>query len=185
MKADINEIRTQIIMDTVGIEGGYSNHEDDSGGKTRYGITEFVAERHGYDVSHLTVGQAVDIYQRCYWDKLSLDNIALQSEIITQELFDTGVNMGVSRSAEFLQRALNVLNQKSRLFADLKVDGAIGPMTHNALRIYLNKRGTKGELVLLNMLNALQGAFYVELAERREKDESFIYGWFKNRINLS
>lgn len=182
---NLNEIRTQIIMDTVGIEGGYVDHKDDSGGKTRYGITQYVAETHGYDVRHLTQAQAVDIYQRSYWDKLNLDEIALQSEIITQELFDTGVNMGVPRSAEFLQRTLNVLNQKGRWFADLKVDGSIGPKTQNALKSYFNKRGSKGEVVLLNMLNALQGAFYIELAERREKDESFIYGWFSNRINIT
>lgn len=183
---NLNEIRSQIIMDTVGIEGGYVDHEDDSGGKTRFGITEYVAETHGYDVRYLTQAQAVDIYQRCYWDKLSLDAIAIISARIAHELFDTGVNMGVPRAAEFLQRSLNVLNQKARLFADLKVDGSIGPKTVEALIAYLNHRGGQsGENVLLNMLNALQGAFYVQLAERREKDESFIYGWFNNRVGLS
>jgi hypothetical protein len=32
------------------------------------------------------------------------------------------------------------------------------------------------------MLNSLQGSSYVEIAERREKDEKWIYGWFKNRV---
>jgi len=36
---------------------------------------------------------------------------------------------------------------------------------------------------LYKMLNALQGAYYIELAERREKDEDFIYGWFKHRVS--
>jgi len=32
-------------------------------------------------------------------------------------------------------------------------------------------------------LNCLQGAFYVELAEKREKDERFVYGWLLNRVH--
>jgi hypothetical protein len=51
-----------------------------------------------------------------------------------------------------------------------------------ALKRYLFLRGRDGQVVLLRMLNALQGAFYIELAERREKDETFIYGWFRARV---
>ena len=32
-------------------------------------------------------------------------------------------------------------------------------------------------------LNCLQGAFYIELTERRQKDERFAYGWLLNRVN--
>jgi len=39
-------------------------------------------------------------------------------------------------------------------------------------------------LVLCRALNCLQGAYYIELAERREKDERFVYGWLKNRVVL-
>ena len=59
----------------------------------------------------------------------------------------------------------------------------MGPSTLKALNAYLTKRGTQGELVLLRALNCLQGAFYIELVERRYKDEVFIYGWLLNRVN--
>ena len=45
-------------------------------------------------------------------------------------------------------------------------------------------RSQKGMDVLVVMLNALQGAFYVTLAERREKDERFVFGWFANRVRI-
>jgi Putative secretion activating protein len=81
----------------------------------------------------------------------------------------------------FLQRALNVLNSKGKLYPDLEVDGAIGLVTVSALRGYLTERD---EDTLVKALNCLQGAYYVNLAERREKDETFVYGWFKNRVKL-
>ncbi len=40
-------------------------------------------------------------------------------------------------------------------------------------------------MVPLRALNALQGAFYVELAERRAKDEAFVYGWLLNRVEIA
>ena len=32
------------------------------------------------------------------------------------------------------------------------------------------------------LLNCLQGAYYVDLAERREKDQRFMYGWLTHRV---
>lgn len=81
-----------------------------------------------------------------------------------------------------LQRALNVLNKLHKqqlLYSDLKIDGQIGLATLTSLEKYSAHRD---ETLLLKMLNTLQGAFYVTLAERREKDETFLYGWFKNQV---
>ena len=36
--------------------------------------------------------------------------------------------------------------------------------------------------VLLAMLNALQGAHYVEISEKNQNLEEFIFGWFRNRV---
>ena len=78
---------------------------------------------------------------------------------------------------------MNVLNNRGQNYSDLKVDGDVGGKTLNALKAFMAKRGSSGESVLYNMLNSLQGAFYVTLAERREKDEKFVFGWFKNRVS--
>ena len=104
--------------------------------------------------------------------------------MVAKEIVDTGVNMGIVRAAKFLQRSLTVLNNKEKFYPDLIVDGQLGPQTIRALGDYLAYRGSEGEFVLVKMLNCLQGAFYVELAERREKDESFIFGWLKNRVTV-
>jgi len=170
----------------VGHEGGYSDHASDSGGKTRYGITEAVARENGYlgDMRALPFPVAREIYRMAYWDPLQLDKIAARSRPLAYELFDTGVNMGVGVAAEFLQRSLNVLNRRQRDWPDLKVDGEIGPVTLQNLLAGWERRGPDGAEVLLKILNCLQGARYVALAERREKDEDFVFGWIKNRVSF-
>jgi hypothetical protein len=58
----------------------------------------------------------------------------------------------------------------------------MGALTIFALGQYLAKRGKAGETVLLRALNCLQGASYIDLAERRKKDETFLFGWLANRV---
>jgi lysozyme family protein len=172
------------LAHTTGLEGGYSNHPSDSGGQTRYGITEKVARAFGYGgpMTELPFDLAARIYKEQYWDSLLLDEVSSLSLPLAMELFDSAVNVGVPTASRWLQRSLNVLNRQQVDFGDVVVDGRVGRVTLAALRAYLTKRKSEGETVLLRMLNSLQGAFYVELAERREKDEDFIYGWFRTRV---
>lgn len=162
-------------------EGGWSNDKRDSGGETMYGITEFVARQDGYsgDMRDLTEEQAKGIYRRRFWDLIKGDAVAALSEAVAAEMFDTAVNQGVSRAVEYLQRALNVFSSGP----SLKVDGAIGPVTLAALTAMLQRRGKQGEVVLVRALNGLQCAFYIDLAERRQKDEAYVYGWILNRVS--
>lgn len=182
----MSELKDKIINEIIEVEGGYVNDPDDSGGATKYGITENVARMAGYmgEMEDLPRELAFDIYSNKYWEPLHLSSIEKMSESIAEEIADTGVNMGISRAAKFLQRSLTVLNNKGLLYPDLVIDGQLGQKTIRSLANYLSIRGSEGEAVLLKMLNSLQGAFYVELSERREKDESFIYGWFKNRVEI-
>lgn len=165
-------------------EGGYVNDARDSGGETIWGITIAVARAFGYTgaMREMTRDQAKAIYRARFWDSMLLDRIAGLSEPIAGELFDTGVNQGVQRAGEYLQRALNVLNQNGAMYRDITIDGRIGPMTVASLGEFLKGRGKRGELVMLRALNSLQGAFYINLAEQREKDESFVFGWLLNRV---
>jgi lysozyme family protein len=180
----MSSLKEETINHIIDVEGGYVDDPDDSGGETNWGITEEVARKYGYIGAMIDMPRSVafNIDSDMYWDVLNLDQIEKYSHNITKELADTGVNMGTGRAAEFLQRSLNALNSNGALFDDLTVDRDIGPSTLKALSAYLAKRGTKGELVLFRALNCLQGAFYIELVERREKDEAFIYGWLLNRV---
>jgi hypothetical protein len=49
-------------------------------------------------------------------------------------------------------------------------------------RLGISARGKEGEQVLLRALNCSQGARYLELAEGREANEDFLYGWVKERV---
>ena len=180
----MNTTFDKCIKDVLATEGGYVNDPRDSGGETNFGITVAVARAFGYaaPMRDMTREQAKQIYKARFWDALRLDDVAALSESIAVELFDTSVNQGTQRSGEYLQRALNVLNNGGQLYADITVDGRIGAMTVACLREYLGRRGPRGELVLFRALNALQGAFYIDLAERRAKDEAFVFGWLLNRV---
>lgn len=166
------------------IEGGYSDHPADSGGATRWGVTEFLARAHGYrgDMRDYPVAMALDVYHAEFWTRLRLDDIAILSPAIAYELFDTEVNTPAGTAPVFLQRLLNALNDGGRRYPDLKVDGRIGPVTIAALHTFLMRRDAPR--VLLTGLNALQGAYYVGLAERRQKDEAFMFGWLAQRVHI-
>lgn len=175
--------KRDIINEVLANEGGYVNHPHDSGGATNYGITEDVARFYGYqgDMRDMPRPFAFDIYVSMFWLGVRADKLLELSELVASEVVDTAVNCGPHKAGEILQRSLNVLNNQGKLYGDLVVDGVIGSRTINALQIYLSHRE---ENTLVKMFNVLQGAFYVELVERREKDESFIYGWFNKRITL-
>ena len=165
-------------------EGGFAHHPDDRGGATRWGVTEAVARVQGWrgPMRTLPRQEAVAIYRRLYWLRPRLDDVAFRAPAVAAELFDTGVNMGPSTAICFLQRALNALNRNGRDYADIGVDGRVGPATLAALDAFLATRGGAGQSVLLKAIEALQGARYVALAEQRPANEAFLYGWLANRL---
>lgn len=172
------------FREVVGIEGKYSNDPSDSGGETMWGITKATARANGYTgpMSVMALEEAERIYKAEYWDRLGLDAIAGISPGVASEVFEQGVNMGVDRAGRNLQNALNVLNRAGSDYPDLTVDGKPGPATARALYQLQFKRGPNGITALLRALNVLQGAFYIDLATRREKDERFVMGWLLNRV---
>ena len=101
----------------LGHEGHYSNHVQDAGGETCWGVTIAVARADGYEGSmkEMSVDVARTIYRREYWDKCRADSL---SPDVRFPLFDAAVNSGVGQSIRWLQRALGVTD-----------DGVIGPMT--------------------------------------------------------
>lgn len=177
--------KDEIINGLLEREGGYINHPSDKGGPTNWGITEKTALAHGYsDIRSLTKEQARAIYEADYWYGPRFDQVAELSPAIADELCDTGVNMGPAVASKFFQRWLSALNLKGKIYPDLDADGRIGPRTITALGSLLKYRGKEGELVVLRGLNSSQGARYLELAEAREANEDFIFGWMLNRVEI-
>jgi lysozyme family protein len=166
------------------VERGYVNDPADAGGETNFGITIAVARANGYTGSmrDMTRADAARILKSQYWDVMQLDAIGGSSIAVAAELFDTAVNCGVSAAGKILQRVLNAFNRGAADYADVQVDGVVGPMTVSAFRRFLAIRGDDGQTAILRALNSLQGALYIAAAETRPANERFVFGWFMQRI---
>jgi lysozyme family protein len=104
----------------MGHEGDFSDHEDDPGGRTRFGVTEAVARKVGYrgDMRELPIELAKRIYLEDYWNAVSADKLPMA---VRYAVFDGAVNSSPVQSVKWLQRALGV-----------KDDGIVGPVTIGA-----------------------------------------------------
>ncbi len=104
----------------LGIEGKYSNHPEDPGGETMYGITARVARSNGYagPMKDLPLGTAKQIAKKEYWDKYQCDSFDIR---IGYQIFDTAYNGG--KPAQWLQQAVGA-----------EVDGIIGIQTISSVR---------------------------------------------------
>jgi lysozyme family protein len=106
-------------------EGHYSNHPNDPGGPTNFGITLADYRRYinpvatALDVRMMGINDAKKIYRTRYWDIQHCDRMPSGVDYC---MFDYGVNSGVGRSQKVIQRILKVT-----------VDGIIGAKTLAAL----------------------------------------------------
>ncbi len=152
------------------VEGGFTDDENDRGGKTTWGITEEEAREFGYtgDMRNLTKDFAKNIYLKKYYlgnklDKVNNDKVALS-------ICDWAVNSG-KNGIKNAQIAINQLTN-----ANLDVDGIIGNKTLEAL----NAADPK---MFLKEYHELQRAFYKNLAARDSSQEGFLKGWL-NRVEI-
>lgn len=175
--------KDDIFNAILGKEGGYVNHPDDKGGPTNWGITQATARAHGYvgDMRDLTRQQALDILTADYWTGPRFDLVSEVSPVIAAELCDTGVNMGPSVQTKWFQRWLNVFNIQGSLYPELIADGFIGPRTISALKVTCLDAGRRraGNAPGSELQ---RGQRYLELAEQRSANETFVYGWVKERV---
>lgn len=105
----------------MGHEGGYSNHPDDPGAETMWGITARVARQAGYvgRMIDLPRDTAATIARNQYWDAVRAEELPLG---VRFDVFDTAYNSGVNTSIRMLQRAAAVSD-----------DGVFGPRTMAAV----------------------------------------------------
>ena len=147
----------------IAAEGGYSHDPLDPGGATNLGITlaELSEWRHiavtKDDVKNLSREEAAAIYRSNYWNSSRCTDLPAGVDLM---VFDASVNIGIGRSAKFLQAALGVT-----------VDGSIGPQTVAAVR-------SRPVSDLIGELAARRLAFYQTLPDFNH----FGAGW-TNRVN--
>lgn len=142
---------------TASFEGGWSDHEYDAGGQTKFGVTKFLANRYGEQISKLTQERAQQIFKEEFWDKMHLER--LENCILVQHyMFDWLVNSG-PKAMKRLQLAVFV-----------KQDGVLGPVTRDAV-----ERQDQNELLRKLMLLRMKDA--ISYCERDERQLAFIRGW--------
>ena len=92
-------------------EGGYTDHPDDPGGPTNWGITIHDARMYwkrdatAEDVRAMPKDVAKRIYRSKYWDAMRCDELPAG---VDYAVFDFGVNSGISRSIKFLERIAGI-----------------------------------------------------------------------------
>ena len=153
-------------------EGGYARHDADPGGETKYGISlRFLkglgkeagdldrdGDIDGADIRALTPKAAARLLKASFWDRLDLDEVKPLCALV---MYDTAVNMGVSRAVRLAQKALGV-----------REDGIWGPVTRSALRVCDDRKCAAA-------MCHLRRAKYCELARAHPELSVFLRGWLR------
>lgn len=105
----------------LGHEGSYSNHPDDPGQETMWGITKRTAVANGYtdEMRDMPRSIAKLIYKDAFWDRARCNEYP---DALAFQLFDAAVNHGIGNAIRMLQRAVDVAD-----------DGYVGPITLGAI----------------------------------------------------
>jgi len=174
-------------------EGIYSNDPDDKGGETYRGISrnnfpnwigwKFIdsAKDSPQFLEILKANLNLEIlvrefYYENFWLKMNCDVLP---DLIASELFELSVNVGIARTTIILQTALNILNNNQKLYSDIRTDGKFGSQTLATLQTSHSKNNFKR---VFNVINILQGSFYIELMLNNPVYEKYI-GFF-DRVEL-
>lgn len=170
---------TRMIED----EGGYVNHPNDRGGKTKYGITKFTwnnyAGRIGVDptsrdVSTITENEAHEIYERIFYPWSNAEAIARMDGDLAMIYFNFFVN--TPRGAvEAMQNAVVHL-RGSEVFPGR---GRMGQMTLDEIQKLINEGRVSD---LHNRFKIEMQRHYNNEVANDSNQSSFINGW-TNRIN--
>jgi lysozyme family protein len=179
--------------ETMGNEGGYANVQGDPGGETWKGIARnFWPNWEGWKtidewknggnpnwknlMKEELEPNVQDFYKVQFWNRILGDQIRNQE--VANELFDSAVNMGVSKAVTFLQEALSIFQNAVVIVAD----GNFGGITFKCLDKFLLSSTEHRIKAFLLDLNVQQGAWYHHLAKEHGMSK-FIEGWY-NRVGL-
>ena len=140
----------------------------DTGGTTKYGISEKGTNLSSSEIKALTKRKAVDIYRKYYYEPSKCERLP---EHLQECMFDTVVNQGRSRATMILQSAANHKNGKGKA---ISVDGRIGPNTIKAVQNLEAER-----------FRAFRVLHYAGLVLKRpDKYEKYYYGWFRRALEV-
>lgn len=170
-------------------EGGLTDHPNDRGGITAYGVSyefasgiarttkgsNFLASIgvslpiSRQSIRDLTKKQAAQIFRHEFWDKLNLDALPYRQAAI---LYDAAVNHGPKRAVILSQRGFN--KSANANWRRLDEDGIIGPKTRAALR-------KDTDALCIETIQARRD-FYHAIVRNDATQKVFLKGWL-NRAN--
>ena len=180
-KTGVSAAVAGIIGAVLLAEAGYVNHPSDPGGETNYGITKQVAVANGYygPMKDMPKDFAWSVYYDQYLGKPGYDKVLAYSPAVAEELVDTAVNTGVSRSSLWFQKALNSLNRGGKDYPSIIADGKVGSSTIKAYASLEKVRGkVKACEMVIKLVDAQQANHYMSLT----KMSDFTPGWVQHRI---
>ncbi len=169
-----------MISSVIAVEGGYVNHAADPGGETNMGITRQVAAAAGYvgPMRTLPRGVAESIYYDRYLVAPGYAPLISIDAAVTEELFDTTVNMGPGRPGRWFQLAIN-----TGCGTTLTIDGRVGRATIAAYQACQGRVGAATLCVAtLKRLDAAQRGEYDRLVRINPDLRVFHRGWVAHRI---
>jgi lysozyme family protein len=169
-----------MIASVIAVEGGYVDHPNDPGGKTNMGVTEQVARQNGYTgpMRQLPRSIAENIYYRQYLVAPGYAALIPVDAAVTEELFDTTVNMGAPRPSRWFQASINSL-----CGTQLATDGRVGPGTIAAFTSCQARLGaTRLCVAMLDALDARQRDEYGRLVRVNPRLGVFYRGWVAHRV---
>lgn len=107
-----------------------------------------------------------NFYKENFWDTLNLDNV--NDQRMANELYDTGVNMGIGRAGLFFQKVLLVSTRNP-----LRLDGQVGSKT---VAVF-NELSATDKYMVWKLFNCLQGERYITICEANPSQEIFMRSW--------
>jgi len=187
---------------TGGHEGGYSNHKNDRGKETIFGIARvFWGDWEGWailDRIKETTGvetkkqrrvltnslkanndfmEMVDsFYETNFFNKYKLDLI--NSQPIVEVTYDVLVNGGMPFT--WMQELLNIQNRQEVDWDDITVDGKFGNISITTLNKVCDlpkKYDFTAEFILLDKLLSYRDDYFKDITLSKEKNEDFYNGW--------
>lgn len=183
----------------------YTDHPDDQGGPTKFGVSLaqwrkqrlIVADLDGDgdvdadDIKALTEGIAAEWFKANYWDRFNLHD--LLDSLIAAMVFDAIVNLGPRSGVRCAQRALRAVHQthptvrmetnryRKRI---MKIDGIWGPVTEAAMNSMRDKTGGAWGAAF----SAEVAGYYRMIVQRDPSQKVFLTGWlnraYGDELNL-
>ena len=157
---------------TLGHEGGFF-HNPVTGEIVNFGVTLKFVQTSGYKpdadedfIRNLTRGEASQIYQTFFWDRLHIGGIRDQN--LANKVFDLTVNMGPG-ALKLLQTAMNECG------GSCEVDGVLGPLS-------IGQANRCDAAALLARYKQLAAARYTAIANGNPKLAGDLSGW-QERLN--